>query len=83
MRALGHAISVRVPMCLSQVLLEVVSMNGMYCMLVPMNSYDTSAGVLLPDNKVFRSGVIVMVYPLPINKIPNHYTYFLIILYFR
>ena len=36
MRALGHAINVRVPMCSSRVLLEVVSAKGTYGILVPM-----------------------------------------------
>ena len=38
MRALGRAINVRVLMCSSQVLLEVVSMKGTYGILVPMNT---------------------------------------------
>ena len=38
MRALGSAIGFRMPMCLSQVLLEVVSTKGLYDILVPMNS---------------------------------------------
>ena len=38
MSALGLAVIVRVPMCASRVLLEVVSTKGMYGMLVPMNT---------------------------------------------
>ena len=39
MRTFGCAVMVRVPMCLSRVLFEVVSTRGTYGMLVPMNSY--------------------------------------------
>ena len=38
MRALGRTVIVHVPMCASQALLEVVSMKGMYGMLVTMNT---------------------------------------------
>ena len=38
MRAFGGAVMVHVPMYLSRVLFEVVSMKGMYGMLVPMNT---------------------------------------------
>ena len=37
MRVIGRAVIVHVPMCASQVLLEVVSTKGTYVMLVPMN----------------------------------------------
>ena len=37
MRTLGRAIGFRVPMCLSQVLLGVVSTKGTYGILVPIN----------------------------------------------
>ena len=38
MRAFGRAVMVRVPMCLSRVLFEVVSTIGTYDMVVPMNT---------------------------------------------
>ena len=47
MCAIGRAISVRVPMCSSRVLLEVVSKKGTYGILVPMNNI-----VLLCINKI-------------------------------
>ena len=38
MRAIGRAVIVRVPICASRILLEVVSTEGTYGMLVPMNT---------------------------------------------
>ena len=45
MRAFGREIGVRVPMCLSRVLFEVVITKGTYGMLVPMNKYTLVKGI--------------------------------------
>ena len=49
MRAFGCAVMVRVSMCLSRVLFEVVSTRGRYGMLVPMNSYMYSISLYAHD----------------------------------